>query len=199
MLKEKLRNHINDALQNDATKIDLYKEEIVFSERNGLLPNGVEVSEKANELRFSNAYVERCEKETVALVLVEIPTFLKENIDFLKKHTKEFIYVESPSFELLGIDAISLELDDVFGTYTAMLGLKLQKKYEAAIKEYLDTHLTGDEGKYSVAFSGKDGLWDMNFALNYSKGFEDDITLLEAYNLTYAFIFSLVETIEETK
>ena len=194
-----MTQYITDALTQDAEKIELHVDEKGYVEKHQLIPAGVEIVEKATDSRFADAYLERCEKATVALVLVETPKFLEEKVNHLKKHNGEFLYVESKLFDILGVDAISLELDDVFGTYTAMFGLKLQKKYEAAIKEYLDRHLTGEEGKYSVAFSSKDGLWDMNFALNYADGFKEDMTLLEAYNLIYTFILTMLEEIEDAE
>lgn len=199
MLKEKVRKYIKSLLENNPEKLELFKDEIEFANEHQLIPDGIEVVEKDEQSRWTNAYIERTEKDTVALVLVETLPFLNEPISFLKTHQKEFVYVESFSFDLLGIDAISLEVDDVFGTYTAMLGLKLQKKYEVQIKTYLDTHLSGTEGKYSVAFSEKDGLWDINFALSYAQGFKEEMTLKEAIELTYAFIFTLVKSLEATK
>lgn len=194
-----MEQYITNALTQDAEKIELHPEEKGYAEKHQLIPAGVEVVEKNADSRFADAYLERCEKATVALVLVETPILLEEKVDHLKKHNGEFLYVESTLFDILGVDAISLELDDVFGTYTAMFGLKLQKKYQAAIKDYLDRHLSGEEGKYSVAFSSNDGLWDMNFALNYADGFKKDMTLLEAYNLIYTFIFTMLEEIEDAE
>ena len=199
MLKKQLEQYITDALKIDAEKIELYKEEKEYAEKHDLIPAGVEVTEKDVNSRFSDAYIERCEKATVELILGEIPSFLNGKITHLKEHIGEFVYVESKIFELLGIDAISLELDDVFGTYTAMFGLKFRKKYNSAIKDFLDKVLADGEGKYSVAFSEKDGLWDMNFALNYADGFKEDMTMLEAYNLIYSFAFSLVASIEDNE
>ena len=196
MLKKQLEEYITNALKLNAKEIELHKEEKDYAEKHGLLPKGVEVILKDDNSRFSEAYVERCEKATVALILGEIPSFLDGKITHLKEHIEEFVYVEAKSFELLGIDAISIELDDVFRTYTAMFGLTMRKKFEADIKSYLDSHLTDGEGKYSVAFSERDGLWDMNFSLNYAQGFKDDMTMLEAYNLIYNFIFNMVETLE---
>lgn len=196
MLKKQLEQYITDALKLNGEKIELHTEEKEYAEKHSLIPSGVELVEKDANARFSDAYVERCEKATVALILGEIPSFLDGKITHLKEHIEEFVYVESKAFELLGIDAISLELDDVFGTYTAMFGLTMRKKFESDIKAYLDNELTDGEGKYSVAFSERDGLWDMNFSLNYAKGFKDDMTMLEAYNLIYNFAFTMVETVE---
>ena len=199
MLKKQLEQYIAELLQTEPQKIELHKEEKQYAEKHQLLPAGVEVVLKDAASRFSDAYLERCEKETVALIIVETPKFLDGNINHLKTHIEEFLYVESKSFDLVGIDAVSLEIDDVFRTYTAMFGLKMKKKYESAIKKYLDDNLTGEEGKYSVAFSGSDGLFDMNFALNYATGFNEEMTFLEAYNLIYSFVFSMVAEIEDAQ
>ena len=196
MLKKQLEQYITDALKIDAKKIELHKEEKEYAEKHDLIPTGVEVIEKDANSRFSDAYVERCEKATVALILGEIPSFLNGKITHLKEHIEEFVYVESKAFELLGIDAISLELDDVFRTYTAMFGLTMRKKFQSGIKAYLDNELSDGEGKYSVAFSERDGLWDMNFSLNYADGFKEDMTMLEAYNLIYNFAFNMVASVE---
>ncbi len=133
------------------------------------------------------------------LIIVETAIFLDEKLEHLKTHLREFVYLEDQSLDLVGIDALSLEVDDVFGTYTALFGLKMKQKYEAAIKAYLEENLVDQRGKFSVSFSGQDGLWNMNLAVNYIEGFRDDMTLLEAYELIYAFVFKMVETIEETK
>jgi hypothetical protein len=199
MLQKQLEQYIAELLQNDPEKIELHKAEKEYAEKHQLLPAGVEVVLQDAASRFSDAYLERCEKETVALIIVETPKFLEEKISHLKTRMNEFLYVESKTFDLVGVDAVSLEVDDVFGTYTAMFGLKMKKKYESAIKEYLDANLSGEAGKFSVAFSGKDGLFDMNFALNYATGFNEEMTLLEAYDLIYSFVFSMVAEIEDAR
>lgn len=111
----------------------------------------------------------------------------------------EFVYVESNAFEVIRVDAVVLELDDVFETYTALFGLKLQKKFGNDMKAYLDKHLHGDGAKYSVMFSNEDGLWDMNFALNYIEGFSEDLSFVEVYQLMYDFIFKMVEAVDEAQ
>lgn len=188
---------IQKLTENEPTEIALYKDEKDYAEKNGLIPPTTKVIEKEN--RFDQAYLERCEKETVALIIVETPKFLDEKIDHLKTRANEFIYLEDASFDLVGIDALSMEVDDVFGMYTALFGLKMKKHYDAAIKNYLETHLADETGKFSVSFSGQDGLWNMNLAVNCIEGFHADMTLLEAYELVYAFVFQMVATIEETK
>lgn len=197
LLKQNMTQLIQQLTENETTEIALHKIEKDYAEKHGLIPSPIKVVEKEN--RFDQAYVERCEKETIALVIVETPKFLDEQIDHLKTHSKEFLYVEDTSFDLVGIDALSMEVDDVFGMYTALFGLKMKKQYDAAIKDYLDTHLKNDTGKFSVSFSGQDGLWNMNLAVNCIDGFHADMTLLAAYELVYTFVFQMIETIEETK
>ena len=144
---------------------------------------------------FEYTVIERCDKETEELIASEKLNFLTEPLLYLKKNQNEFLYVESPSFESIRVDAIVLELDDVFGTYTAMFGLKLQKKFGIAIKAYLDEQLKGEGAKHSVMFSDKDGLWEVNFALNYAEGFNEELSLEEAYQFTYRFIEKLIEAV----
>lgn len=188
---------IQQLTENEPTEIALYKEAKEYAEKNGLIPPTIKVVEKDN--RFDEAYLERCEKETIALIIVETPKFLEERIDHLQTHANEFLYVEDSSFDLVGIDALSMEVDDVFGMYTALFGLKMKKHYDEAIKNYLETHLADETGKFSVSFSGQDGLWNMNLAVNCIEGFHADMTLLEAYELVYAFVFQMIATIEETQ
>jgi hypothetical protein len=107
--------------------------------------------------------------------------------------------LESNAFEVIRVDAVVLEFDEVFETYTALFGLKLQKKYGDDMKAYLDTHLNGDGSKYSVMFSSEDGLWDMNFALDYVDGFSEELTFIEILQLMYNFIFKLVEAMDDTQ
>lgn len=197
LLKQNMTLYIQHLLETESTEIELYKEEKAYAEQHGLIPSTTQVIEKEN--RFEKSYIERCEKETVNLIIVEAPMFLDGPIEHLKKQQDEFLYVEDPLFGIIGVDALSMEVDDVFGTYTALFGLKMKLKNEAAIKNYLETNLANQTGRFSVSFSGQDGLWNMNLAVNCIDGFNDDMTLLEAYKLVYAFIFNMVETIEETK
>lgn len=194
-----MTHYIQTCLQENPKTIHLYKEEIDYAKKHQLIPDSVDMIENDVARRFDTAYLERCEKETINLIIVEAPLFLKEKIDHLKTHTREFIYVESPLFNRIGVDALSMEIDDVFGTYTALFGLKMQKKFEMALKDYLEDTLTNERGKFSVAFSGEDDLWNINLAVNYIEGFHNNLTLLEAYELVYSFIFKMVETIEDTK
>jgi hypothetical protein len=145
---------------------------------------------------FNEAYIERCSKETETMIANESSSFLNQPLTYLKEHKSEFIYVESTMFEEIGIEGVSVEVDDVFGTYDVMLGLKLQKKFEKLLKEQLNHSLHGDEAKFDLVFSHDDGLWDLNFALNYVEGYKEDLTINDAFQLIHQFLFNLVETIK---
>ncbi|WP_042347563.1 branched chain amino acid aminotransferase [Bacillus massiliigorillae] len=200
MLKKQMEQYIEGLLKEDSNsqQIELYKEEKAYVEKHHLLPNqNITITEKDDSSRFLDVYIERCNKETEELIAEEGSQFLNEPLSYLVKHKNEFIYLESDYFNIIGVDAISLEVDDVFGTYNVMLGLKLQKKYESAIKSYLSNALSGDSVKSGIIFSQGDGLWDLNFMLNFVNGYKEDMTLREAYQLIYSFIFELGEVIEE--
>ena len=123
--------------------------------------------------------------------------FLEQPLDYLKKNINEFVYMESQWFELIGVDAICLEVDDLFGKYEALLGLKLQKKFNNAIRAYLQATLKGEEAKFALLFNAEDGLWNVNISLNDIEGFREDLSIGEAYQLIYYFLFKLIETVEE--
>lgn len=147
-------------------------------------------------LNFSDAYIERCDKETENMIKNESGAFLSNPLTYLKKNKQEFIYIESKWFDEIGVEAVSLEVDDVFGTYDVMLGLKLQKKFDKQLKEHLNSNLFGDEAKFDLMFSQDDGLWNLNFALNYVEGFKEEITLNEAFDMIYHFLIKLVEVVK---
>lgn len=146
---------------------------------------------------YNDVYIERCDKESENLLANETETFLSKSISYLKAHKNEFIYLESSSLEQIQVDAISFEIDDVFGTYDVLLGLKFPKKMCLAIKSYLDNHLHGEMAKFELMFNNEDGVWDVNFALNYVDGFKEDMTFFEAFDLIYSFLANLVKSIKE--
>jgi hypothetical protein len=153
---------------------------------------------KMENNNFSDAYIERCSKETENMIDKESSSFLNQPITYLKEHKNEFIFVESTLFEQIGVEGISLEVDDVFGTYDVMLGLKLQKKFEKLLKEHLNNSLQGDEAKFDLIFSHDDGLWDLNFALNYVDGYRENLSIHESLQLIHQFLSTLVHTIKQT-
>ena len=193
MLKAKIKEKIS------AGTIELFKEEKEFAEKHQLITENSNVVEKSSNSRFTDAYIGRYDKETEDVIAEEASTFLRQPIEYLKKHKNEFLYLESDWFDLIGVDAVSLELDDVFGTYGVLLGLKQKKKVEKSLKENLTNVFQGDSLNYSLMFDADEGLWNLNFALNFIVGFKEDISMEEAYNLIYGVLFRLVETIEEAE
>ncbi len=197
MLHKQMKKFISSELMSDEKEAALYKEEKEYIERYELISHDVTLSEKDPTTRFREAYIERCDKETEETLSKESFSFLEQPIDYLQKHKNEFLYFESQWLELIGVDAIAFEVNDVFGTYDVMVGLKLQKKFETSLKENLRKELSGDEAKFELMFNQADGLWDLNFPLNYVNGFKEGMSLEEAYRLIYRFLFTLVERTEE--
>ncbi|MFK9093561.1 branched-chain amino acid aminotransferase [Bacillus salipaludis] len=196
MLKDQIIQYIRTNQKADG--IILFGEELEYLENHQLAAD-VQVVEGDASTRFTDAYIERCDKETENMIRNESSAFLSEPLAYLKKHKNEFLYLESKWFDLVNVDAISLEADDVFGTYDVMLGLKVQKKFEKVLKEQLDSSLHGGEAKFDLIFSHEDGLWNLNFALNYVEGFHEEMTIGQAIQLIYRFLFKLVEVVEGNK
>jgi hypothetical protein len=196
MLNKQMKNLI--ASVDDLQNLELFKEEKDYLLKHGLIEADTDLVEKSPELRFLDAYIERSNKESEEVIGEEGHTFLEQPLDYLKKHMNEFIYLESNWFEIIGVDAVSLEVDDLFGTYDVMLGLKIQKKFEPSIRMFLKDHL-GDEEKFDLMFSLDDGLWNLNFDLDSVEGYSETITLGEAFRLIYQFLFKLAEAVEEGK
>jgi len=145
---------------------------------------------------MTDAYIERLDKETEEVLGKETASFLEQPITYFKNHLNEFMYLESPAFEQINVDAVSFEVDDVFRTYSMLLGLKLQKKYQSNIKEFLTANLHGDDANVSLMFNGDDGLWDLNLSIDHVEGFREDLTISEAYQLVYQLISTLVGTLK---
>lgn len=121
----------------------------------------------------------------------------KMTVAYVKKHSNEYVYAEEPIFSTIGIDGVSLEEDDVFGTITALFGLQVQKKHGEWMKNYIDSTLGKAPGTRSLMFSGEDGMWDVNIALNYVDGFSDDLTFNETLELLYTWVFNMLVALEE--
>ncbi|WP_077616979.1 branched-chain amino acid aminotransferase [Bacillus sinesaloumensis] len=199
MLHKQMGKYISTELMNNPSKkkIELYQEEKEYIEKYELIPDDITFIEKDPTTRFLEAYIERCDKETEEMLSKESFRFLENSIVYLQKHKNEFLYFESQWFEKIGVDGISFEVNDVFGTYFVMVGLKLPKKNGPSLKENLTKELDGDVAKYELMFNQNDGLWDLNFALNYVNGFNEQMSLEEAFRLIYRFLFNLVESVEE--
>ncbi|QED47826.1 hypothetical protein [Cytobacillus dafuensis] len=195
MLKKKLHEYFSNEIANSKL-IESYKEEIAYAKKHKLLEEDFTIIEKEESLRFTDAYIERYDKESEELLAEESSNFLDQPISYLKNQIKEFIYIESKWFDLIGADSVCIEVDDVFGTYEVMLGLKLQKKYESKLKAKINEGLKG-EVKYSLLFSQADGLWELNLALNGVEGFNEKLSINEACRLIYLYLFKLLEAVEE--
>ena len=199
MLKKQMILFIEEAQKNNPNGVvELYQEEREYALKHDLVKSE-EISEAGGASRFQDATIERCSKETEDLLGGESGKFLEKPLKYLKENKNEFVFLESRWFNVIGVEAVSLEMDDVFGTYDVMLGLKLQKKYRDAIEQYLDQSLQGDSSTYDLLFNGEDGLWDFNFTLNNHPDFNEDLSLNEAYEMIYRFLFHLAESVEAKK
>lgn len=142
--------------------------------------------------------MERCDKETEETIQTESPTFLNTPISYFQKHINEFLYIECPAFEKIKVDALCIEMDDVFRTYMALFGLKVKKKYGEEIKKYLEEHLHTDSVKnYSALFSDMEGLWEINLPLDYLEGFHEEMSIEQAIVLFCGFIQNLIGHLQE--
>ncbi|MBT2689546.1 branched-chain amino acid aminotransferase [Bacillus sp. ISL-47] len=193
MLKERIEKHLKEQGNN------IYMEEKEFAEKHQLLAEADANDVKNSDNRFADAYIERGDKETEEVLSQETAEFLNQPIEYFQKNKNEFMYLESNWFDLIGAEAVSFETDDVFGNYEVMLGLKLPKKSESAIKSFINENTSSGSAKYSLMFSQQDGLWDFNFSLNDIEGFKEDLTINEAYQLIYRYLFHLVSTVEEKR
>jgi hypothetical protein len=189
-------------LKNQIEQLDqempLYLVEKEYMKENNIPFKENAASNEKIENRFLDAYIERSNKETDELIATESDSFLSESIAYFKKHKAEFLYVESKWFNIIAVDAVSLEVDDVFGTYEAMLGLKLKKNQEKTIKSFLDRELLEGEKKYNLMFNQQDGLWDLNITLDVVKSFEEKMTVGEVIGSLYQFIFQLLVEVEKS-
>lgn len=190
-----LKKQIEKYIESQKGTVELHNEEKEYAERHGLL-NGVQVNQPEQGDRFKDAYIERGNKETEEFLGEESSQFLGQPIGYFKERKNEFMYLESRWFDLIGVDAVSFEKDDVFGTFDVMLGLKLQKKYEADIKKFLEENLQGEGSRFDLMFDANEGVWSLNFALNGIEGYMEDLSIREAYNLIYGFLFGLAESVE---
>ncbi|MGM0865076.1 MAG: branched-chain amino acid aminotransferase [Bacillota bacterium] len=190
-----LRKRFLQYIEESSGSVVLFPQEKEYAVKHGLL-DADKIATRESDSRFEEAYIERCEKETEELIAQESFIFLNQPITYLKEHKNEFVFLELEWFNVIGVEAVSIEVDDVFGTYDAMLGLKLQKKYRSQIEHYLENTLK-DESSYDLLFNGEDGLWDLNITLNDLPDFHEGLTMLASYELIYDFLFHLLQTVDE--
>lgn len=185
MLKDKIAKLVAE----DGT-VSLFPIDREYAVKQGLINENTEVENK----EWSFPVIERCLKETEEMIKEESDSFIKEPVSYFYKNAGEFLYVESDAFEMISVDGMALEMDDVFRTFTVLFGLKVQKKWGAFLKDYLDENV--GMKTYSAMFSDKDGLWDVNIPLDQLDGFQKDMAIEDAIDLAYRFLFKLLEGIE---
>lgn len=191
MLKQQMEQIITTNTMNN--EIELLKIEQEYVQKHKILPSHIEIIPKEIEVQL----VEICHKETEEVSETKSSSFANESIQYVHDHPESFLYIEAADFEKLGMTGIAIEMDDVFKTSTALFGLQLQKKYRNNLLSFLSSKLCGDFIPYSIQFSDKDGLWDVNIALDAIDGFSPSLTIQKTVELLYTFVFSMIETVEE--
>ncbi|MEH7746096.1 branched-chain amino acid aminotransferase, partial [Neobacillus drentensis] len=89
MIKDHIQQYIDEKQSNQKTGvITLFKEEKEYAEKNQLAGD-LQFSEQDASIRFADAYIERCDKETENMLKNESSAFLNEPLDYLKKHKNE--------------------------------------------------------------------------------------------------------------
>lgn len=136
--------------------------------------------------------IERCNKVTEETIATENATYLQQGLSTLKANQEEFIYMEAPAYEEYKMDAVVFEFDEMFEVYTALFGLRLQKKYSAAIKDYLKNNLKSLLGSSSASFAGDEGIWEINIALNAIEGFTGEENFEQANTVVLEFVEKMV-------
>ncbi|MGN4127194.1 branched-chain amino acid aminotransferase [Lysinibacillus sphaericus] len=189
MLKKQM-----ELLMNEQVDLALLDVEKAYAEKHGLLLNRT-----VQDLSYLHVNViERCDKLSEELLAEESQSFLERAVQYLREHAKEFMYVASDRLAVIRVDSFALEFDEAFGVYSALFGLRLQKKQGELLHTYLTTHLQHENMTYSAAFSGQDGLWEINLALNALDEFSEQQSFEEVLVCLYRFIFGLLEELEET-
>ncbi|MFY0518178.1 hypothetical protein [Lysinibacillus sphaericus] len=189
MLKKQM-----ELLMNEQVDLALLDVEKAYAEKHGLLLNRT-----VQDLGYLHVNViERCDKLSEELLAEESQSFLERAVQYLREHANEFMYVASDRLAVIRVDSFALEFDEAFGVYSALFGLRLQKKQGELLHTYLITHLQHENMTYSAAFSGQDGLWEINLALNALDEFSEQQSFAEVLVCLYRFIFGLLEELEET-
>ncbi|MGM0844879.1 MAG: hypothetical protein ACQEUT_07875 [Bacillota bacterium] len=194
MLTKSLKAYIEEEKQDN--KIALFSDERIFALENGLLPDGTSVEPLDDAVRFNDSLIERVNKETEELVKTEeTPQFLETPVNFVKQNLHEFLFIDSKWFEIIRIDGLTLEIDDVFGHYSVLTGLKLQKKTANDLKAALAAKLHGED-KVQLMWNDSDGLFDLNLSIDKLDGFNENESLGKNLQLIYHFFFSVLKELE---
>ncbi|MGF2616042.1 hypothetical protein FZC84_11180 [Rossellomorea vietnamensis] len=194
MLTKSLKAYIDEEMSGN--KISLFSDERIFASETGLLSEEVTVEPLDDTVRFHDSLIERVGKETEELIKTEeTPQFLETPVNFVKRNINEFLFIDSKWFEIIRIDGLTLEVDDVFGHYSVLTGLKLQKKMANDLKAALSEKLHGED-KVQLMWNDKDGLFDLNLAIDKLDGFNENESLGKNLQLIYHFIFTVLKELE---
>ncbi|RIW38293.1 hypothetical protein D3H55_01755 [Bacillus salacetis] len=197
MLTKTIQSYIEDEVKDG--EVALFSDERTYAHEQGLLGEGVEVEPLDDAVRFHDALIERVDKETEELIQTEeAPAFLDTPMNFVKQHLSEFLYIDSKWFDIIRIDGMTLEVDDVFGHYSLLTGLKQQKKTAAELKAILAEKLNGEE-KVQMIWNDKDGMFDVNLSIDKLEGFNENESLGKNLQLIYHFLFSSLKELETRK
>ncbi|WP_445486954.1 hypothetical protein [Niallia sp. 03133] len=197
MLKKQFEHYIqNQNNKNKDGKYTFLPEEKAYVLKHGLLEEAaLSVTESAE--RFQPIYMELADKESDDIVKENMEsTFLEEKMHYFEKNLDYYLYMETEAFQLIKIDAVTLEVDSVFRTYEAMFGLKLPKKLETSIRAYFDQIITNKEQTYNLIFNNQDGLWEVNFPIETLSDFSKNMEIREAMQLIYSFLFQMEKNLE---
>lgn len=143
------------------------------------------------EARFGDVYIERVDKESEDMIQTENASFLNTPLTYVKKHQKEFIYIESKWFDVVKVDGLAIEWDEVFQTYTVLFGLKRPKKDTGILKDMLSP-LNGAQ----LQFNGQDGLFDVNLQLLELEDIHEDTAFIDVISAVYRFLFRMIMQLE---
>lgn len=180
-----LQNRLQDLLKEGQALTDFEYDEA--ARRNWTL-EGARIKEEA---RFGDVYIERVDKESENMIQTENASFLNTPLTYVKKHQKEFIYIESKWFDVVKVDGLAIEWDEVFQTYTVLFGLKRPKKDTNILKDILSP-LNGGQ----LQFNGQDGLFDVNLQLLELEDIHEDTAFIDVISAVYRFLFHMIIQLE---
>ncbi|MGY4787700.1 branched-chain amino acid aminotransferase [Bacillus sp. OHL2] len=180
-----LLNRLQELLKEGQALTDFEYDEAV--RRNWTL-EGARIKEEA---RFGDVYIERVDKESEDMIQTENASFLNTPLTYVKKHQKEFIYIESKWFDVVKVDGLAIEWDEVFQTYTVLFGLKRPKKDTNILKDMLSP-LNGAQ----LQFNGQDGLFDVNLQLLELEDIHEDTAFIDVISAVYRFLFHMIIQLE---
>ncbi|MCW4644722.1 branched-chain amino acid aminotransferase [Bacillus safensis] len=180
-----LLNRLQELLKEGQALTDFEYDEAA---RHNWRLEGARIKEEA---RFGDVYIERVDKESEDMIQTENASFLNTPLTYVKKHQKEFIYIESKWFDVVKVDGLAIEWDEVFQTYTVLFGLKRPKKDTGILKDMLSP-LNGAQ----LQFNGEDGLFDVNLQLLELEDIHEDTAFIDVISAVYRFLFRMIMQLE---